>query len=391
MTDINVNDDINENTNKSWWLKAPKLINTVQKTFSSNNPLFGNCLKGCKWAPDGSCICTNSEDHRIRVFNLPSQFYSFEKVNIEDDIFKKDLIPDLEFRESQIIYDYCWFPSMNSADAATCFLLCASRDVPVHLWDAYTGKITASYVTNNYVHELLSGRSVCFSRDGLHIIVGYEKFISIFDVARPGATGQLVDDVPNGIVSCLGSGSKMFASGSFSKLIGLYDGTTCQSIAKLQGQQGGVTHLSISPDDNRLYSGGRKDDEILCWDLRNYGTILHIIKRSCRTNQRVQFDLDYHNGFLTTGDDRGIITFYDVNSNITDKDDDDDKLIPQINQFKSHSCCANGVGLHPTLPLMAVTSGQRPTIDFDESCDEHIFEYSKQYCQDTNMKFWWFG
>ena len=71
-------------------------------------------------------------------------------------------------------------------------LLCASRDVPVHLWDAYTGKITASYVTNNYVHELLSGRSVCFSRDGLHIIVGYEKFISIFDVARPGATGQLV-------------------------------------------------------------------------------------------------------------------------------------------------------------------------------------------------------
>lgn len=92
MTDINVNDDINENTNKSWWLKAPKLINTVQKTFSSNNPLFGNCLKGCKWAPDGSCICTNSEDHRIRVFNLPSQFYSFEKVNIEDDIFKKDLV-----------------------------------------------------------------------------------------------------------------------------------------------------------------------------------------------------------------------------------------------------------------------------------------------------------
>lgn len=87
-----------------------------------------------------------------------------------------------------------------------------------------------------------------------------------------------------------------------------------------------------------------QDDEILCWDLRNYGTILHIIKRSCRTNQRVQFDLDYHNGFLTTGDDRGIITFYDVNSNITDKDDDDDKLIPQINQFKSHSCCANGVG-----------------------------------------------
>lgn len=27
-------------------------------------------------APDGSCLMTNSEDHTIRLFNLPAQFYS---------------------------------------------------------------------------------------------------------------------------------------------------------------------------------------------------------------------------------------------------------------------------------------------------------------------------
>ena len=64
--------------------------------------------------------------------------------------------------------------------------------------------------------------------------------------------------MPNGIVSCIASGNKMFASGSFSKLIGLYDGTSLQNIATLQGQQGGVTHLLISPDGNQLYSGARK-------------------------------------------------------------------------------------------------------------------------------------
>lgn len=73
----------------------------------------------------------------------------------------------------------------------------------------------------------------------------------------------------------------MFASGSFSKLIGLYDGTTCQSIAKLQGQQGGVTHLSISPDDNRLYSGGRKvmfvHSKLVIWLTHLMNIMIHFI------------------------------------------------------------------------------------------------------------------
>ncbi|XP_036002524.1 telomerase Cajal body protein 1 isoform X1 [Fundulus heteroclitus] len=36
-----------------------------------------NYLKGCKWAPDGSCILTNSADNVLRVYNLPPEIYSY--------------------------------------------------------------------------------------------------------------------------------------------------------------------------------------------------------------------------------------------------------------------------------------------------------------------------
>lgn len=50
----------------------------------------------------------------------------------------------------------------------------------------------------------------------------------------------------------------MFASGSFSNLIGLYDSTSLENTAILQGQQGGITHLLIDEQQNRLFSGARK-------------------------------------------------------------------------------------------------------------------------------------
>ncbi len=35
-----------------------------------------------------------------------------------------------------------------------------------------------------------------------------------------------------------------------------------------------------------------QDPEILCWDLRNPGSILFTVKRDVQTNQRIYFDLD---------------------------------------------------------------------------------------------------
>jgi WD40 repeat protein len=51
------------------WDKSPKLINESMNEF--NNKLNNNYIKGCKWSADGSCLLTNSEDHCLRLFNLP--------------------------------------------------------------------------------------------------------------------------------------------------------------------------------------------------------------------------------------------------------------------------------------------------------------------------------
>lgn len=52
----------------------PFLVNIAEQCFLKSHASFTNCLKGCQWSPDGSCICTNSDDHRIRIFNLPQKF-----------------------------------------------------------------------------------------------------------------------------------------------------------------------------------------------------------------------------------------------------------------------------------------------------------------------------
>ena len=69
-------------------------------------------------------------------------------------------------------------------------LLCCSRDVPIHLWDAYTGRIFSSFLAENNVNELVSARSIRFMECGRKILAGYEKFLCIFDLSRPGKYGD---------------------------------------------------------------------------------------------------------------------------------------------------------------------------------------------------------
>ena len=150
-------------------------------------------------------------------------------------------------------------------------------------------------------------------------------------------------------------------------MIGLYDIDTMEHIATLKGHHGGVTHLQLSPDNMRLYSGARKvtrkktgnsfrchmstwffflylkcekDQEILCWDLRNYGEILHIIRRDCPTNQRIYFDVNFQHNILATGDDQQV-RFYNLYQQSTL--DSDNKVLKPFNEFHSHNNRVNGI------------------------------------------------
>ncbi len=127
------------------WSKA-KLFCSATEEFKPTKTCE-NFTKGCLWSPDGTCIMVPSDDFKIRIFDLPKELYFGP--------LKKDYsLPNYEsavhIKEGGLIYDYCWFPYMNSyADLATCCFLSTSQGSPVHLWDAFTGQLKSSYRAYN--------------------------------------------------------------------------------------------------------------------------------------------------------------------------------------------------------------------------------------------------
>ena len=109
--------------------------------------------------------------------------------------------------------------------------------------------------------------------------------IRVFDLTRPG---RQIESRPTsktkrskvgqrGLISTIAFNpdySGIYAAGS-------YGGTTCvyselegEVFDTLGGHPHGVTKVQFSPDGKYLYTGGRRDDAILCWDIRKTGRFL---------------------------------------------------------------------------------------------------------------------
>lgn len=170
-----------------------------------------------------------------------------------------------------------------------CSWAASGHEGPIHLWDAFSGDLRCSYRGYNSVDELEAAISVTFSADGQNIFCGYKKNVKIFSTGRPGReyfeypvthpasclTASLAQPgvVAIGTLTSLlyEAGTDYFvASGTWKNTIELVsqsDGTF-RHLCKLTGHKGGITSMTFSLDGTRLYSGARKDKEIICWDLR---------------------------------------------------------------------------------------------------------------------------
>ena len=62
-------------------------------------------------APDGQCLLTNSDDSILRLFNLPQ---------VNSDSLENEMKPVFDVKEGGLIYDFCWYPLMNSSDPLSC-------------------------------------------------------------------------------------------------------------------------------------------------------------------------------------------------------------------------------------------------------------------------------
>jgi len=290
-----------------------------------------------KRSPDGTCLLSNSEDNTVKLFELPiTEFSPLHSEPPETPKTCEFLNPALTIMEGESIYDYCWFPKMNSIEPSTCAFLTTSAYHPVHLWDAFQGKLIGSYRSYNDMDELDYAFSVTFNGKGDRIYCGYNDMIRIFDISVPSeralveipsrAQRQLrrQDRIPyqKGVISSIAFNpdlSGMFAAGSYGNTIGVYsemDNNQLLFLLDVTQQHlnsetsslvtepllgSGITHLQFSTDGKLLFSGHRRSNCILCWDIRNTSRVLYSLARINYNNQRIYFDMDPSGKFLVTG------------------------------------------------------------------------------------------
>ncbi|KAL2227841.1 UNVERIFIED_CONTAM: Telomerase Cajal body protein 1 [Sesamum indicum] len=313
---------------------------------TSSNP--NNFLKGVKWSPDGSCFLTCSDDNSLRIFSLP---YDSDGSSINDSqsvpdsggvlflnsgnssvmlvisFLKKCLLADsyganLVVSEGESVYDYCWYPYMSSSNPDLCVFATSTRDHPIHLWDANTGQLRCTYRAYDAMDEITAAFSIGFNPNGNKIFAGYNKTIRVFEVHRPGRDFQQYSTLlgnkegQSGIISSIAFSptcSGMLAAGSYSQTTAIYREDNMELLYVLHGQEGGVTQVQFSKDGNYLYTGGRKDPYVLCWDIRKTVDIVYKLYRSSEgTNQRIQFDIEPLGRYLGTGGQDGLVHIYDL-------------------------------------------------------------------------------
>ena len=338
--------------------------------------------QGASFSPDSLCLLT-SRCNRILLFNTCFS---------EGDNWK----PAVEYKTGDSVRCYQWYPQMQSNNPASCcflgvsryvgyviprifiminlpFLLiilsiAMSRDQPVHLYDAYTGQIRATYRPYNSLDELDSPSTFSFINQGEHFVVGgfrKERELQIFDLARPGRDSLVTlklgktrksTDGQKGLVSALPYSPyhNLIASGTCSPgSIYLYDAraqsTPSQEVvisgncivghgkshsrkrkhfvsdeegvfssAKVKWFQSravkGVTQLEFSDDGTSLYSLSRRSNAVIQWDLRKLSTSSHCpglasFETDNSTNQRLEFTL--HQNHLYVGGRDRCVRVYD--------------------------------------------------------------------------------
>lgn len=227
----------------------------------------------------------------------------------------------------------------------------------------------------DYADQVTTCYATCFTADGRHIVAGSGKSIHFFEASRPGrpisvipvsrAKGtQTGQSGPISALVCRRDSSAVFAAGSFSASIGIYDARIPEEtslVMLLPRQENAITQLHFSQDGWGLYDAARKTDYIARWDLRMGTVSARYGPRSWRTNQRIFFHLDEDNRCLFTGDQQGNLLEFPL-------DDPNEEVVPTASTKLRPNIisCVSGPPLDPS--LLAMCNGER-TFDLRDALD----------------------
>lgn len=191
---------------------------------------------------------------------------------------------------------------------------------PIQMFDAFDGALRCTYRGYDTVDEVEAALSVCFSRDGSSIIGGYRKSLKVFRTDLPGRDFE--NRNLKSPASCLAVQENLLAIGSWAATISILDFRAskpddCNRFGKVHS--GGITQMQFSPDGTRLFTGARRDGQLVCWDLRHSAVPIFNLQRTVSTNQRIHFDIGRQERWLASGDTDGLLRVWDLDSeNLTE-------------------------------------------------------------------------
>lgn len=285
-----------------------------------------NFPRQMKVSPDGLYTLMTTENNEVQVHALPASLIDkcryYQAANGINDTSNCGSYDNGGWKYHSInaigesIYDIDWYPQMNSTTEGTSCYAVTSKDHPIHLYDAGTNELRASYNSINRLDELDSALSVCFNNDGSKLYAGADKVVRCFDVSHPGRQVSEIYTTKNrkdksgvkGLISCLAFNPDMsgvYAAGSYANSVGLFVENQHRSVLELQHLSCGVTSIKWSKCGNNLWIGGRKNQDILCWDIRHTRMEVGRVHREVATNQKLSFDIDPWNRYIASGDTNG--------------------------------------------------------------------------------------
>ncbi len=96
----------------------PRLVTSASSCFRPHydDPSGVPYTRGCKFSPDGLCVLSCSSDDAVRIFETPPQAPAEESTPTSWE-------PCIVMKEGETVYDFSWYPKMDSACPDTCCLV----------------------------------------------------------------------------------------------------------------------------------------------------------------------------------------------------------------------------------------------------------------------------
>jgi telomerase Cajal body protein 1 len=296
----------------------------------------------------------------------------------------------LQAHEGGSIYDFAWYPFMDSQNPSSCIFVSTSRDQPIHMWDAFTGELRASYRAYDHLDEITAANSLAFNATGDKIFAGYDRMVRFFDVTQPGrqftarplCKTRKSRQGQRGIISTLHFNpdySGIYAAGSYNGTTYVYTEDTGEELLCLRDHDGkGITQVQFSPDGRYLYTAARRDSSIHCWDIRQSTQIVQSFSRQADTNQRIEFDVHCSGKYLLTGSRDGRALLYDVSTGA---------LLDTSAELFTFGDAVNGVSFFPdgTRGRVALTTGQRH-YDLPDDMDDSNSDQESEATSAANQR-----